>query len=63
MRVMATVNLPGLSAGQETHVDPRVPYIEKCLRGRYLIPISEEGYPLPAPPGALGVPAETEPAD
>lgn len=37
IEVQATINLPGLRAGQDAWVDPEVPYIAGALRAGYLI--------------------------
>jgi hypothetical protein len=55
LRVVSTINLPGLPAGTETTTDPDVPYVAGCLRAGFLIPL--EPY---VPADALGADAEHE---
>lgn len=39
MKVVATINLPGLSAGMTADTDPTVPYVARCLRAGFLLPL------------------------
>jgi len=39
MKVVATINLPGLFAGMTADTDPTVPYVARCLRAGFLLPL------------------------
>jgi hypothetical protein len=54
--VRATVNLPGLSRGEEVLVDDSSPYMAECLEAKLLVPVVQVApEPEPEPsPGAFG---------
>lgn len=44
--VRSTINLPGLSAGEEALVDPTASYIQDCLRAQFIVPLPARVQPV-----------------
>lgn len=44
--VRATINLPGLNAGETALADPTEPYIQDCLRAQFIVPLPAHLQPV-----------------